>query len=327
MELSIIGYDPVGAWMKTPETLDELLAYCNPGGNTWINLDGLGDGGEVTRLASHFGVHPLTVEDILDTDQRPKAEEFDNYIFITVKAINPKVVDDSGYHVIEQISMILMEDMLITFQEIPGDAFDGIRKRILNNAGRIRKMSVDYLAYLILDAIADSYLSVLEQLGGAIEDFEERAVDVNDASFMKDLQNVKRRLLRLRRVIWPFRESVALLMRMDSKFLPDEMTPFLKDVNDSVVQSVETIETYRELIAGLMDIRLSMNSNSMNNVMKVLTIISTIFIPLTFVVGVYGMNFHFMPELDFKWAYPICWGVMIVIAVVMLFIFRRRKWL
>jgi magnesium transporter len=327
MELSIIGYDPVGAWMKKAASMEELLSYRNDAGITWINVDGLGDGAEVTRLAEAYGMHPLTVEDIMDTDQRPKAEEFDKYIYFNVKAINPLAQDADGFSVMEQISIILLEDTLFTFQELPGDSFDGIRERILNNGGRIRKMGAGYLTYLILDSIADTYLAHLDNVGAELEDYEDRALDVHDPTFLEDLQNQKRRLMRLRRVIGPFRESVLLLLHMDSVLLPDQMDPFIKDVYDAVIQAADTLETYRELIAGLLDVRLSMNSNGMNNVMKVLTIISTIFIPLTFIVGVYGMNFRYMPELEMHWAYPACWGVMILIAGAMLLFFKKRKWI
>jgi magnesium transporter len=210
---------------------------------------------------------------------------------------------------------------------MPGDSFDGIRKRILNNGGRIRKMGADYLAYVIMDAVVDDYFLVLDVLGGGIEEFEDRAVDERDESFIQDLQKLKQSLLRVRRVVWPLRESISLILHMKSPLIGDEMEPFFKDVHDAVIQTAEAVETYRELVAGVMEIRLSMVSNRMNSVMKVLTIISTIFIPLTFIVGVYGMNFKFMPELDMRYAYPITWGVMVLIVIGMLIAFKRRRWI
>jgi magnesium transporter len=327
MELSIIGYDPVGAWSKTAASAEELLSYRNPSGNTWINVDGLSNRVDIIKLAEAYGIHPLTVEDILDTGQRPKAEEFDNYIFVTFKAVNRRQNGKDGEAIFEQISLILMENTVITFQEIPGDSFDGIRKRILNNAGRIRKMGADYLAYAIMDAVVDDYFSVLDRLGAGTEEFEERAMDEKDDDFTRDLSSLKQSLLRTRRVIWPLRESLSLLLHLESALITSELEPFLKDVYDAVIQAAETVETYREHIAGVMEIRLSMMSNRMNGVMKVLTIISTIFIPLTFIVGVYGMNFRFMPELEMRYAYPITWGVMILIVAGMLIVFKRRHWL
>jgi magnesium transporter len=322
MDLSIIGYDPVGAWMKTADTVDELLRFRNPAGLTWINVNGPDNSKEVGRIAEFFRIHPLTVEDIMDTEQRPKIEEFDSYLFIVLKALN-----SGDPPVTEQISLILMEDTVITFQEIPGDSFDGIRKRILNDAGRIRRMGADFLAYALMDSVVDAYFLVLDGLGTGLEDFEERAVDENDISLIPDLQRVKQNLLRVRRVIWPLRESLSALLRLDSKLIHDELKPFLKDLYDNIIQAVETVENYRELMAGVTEVNLSSVSNRMNRVMKVLTIISTIFIPLTFIVGVYGMNFTHMPELSMPYAYPVTWAVMALIAAGMLFFFKRRHWI
>jgi magnesium transporter len=329
MILSIIGYDPIGAWFKKVNTVEELLSCCNPAGITWINIEGLDDSAPILQLADCYHIHPLTVEDILDTEQRPKAEEFEKYIFISVKALKRRLDTASrgGAHTIEQISIIIMEDTLITFQELPGDSFDGIRKRILNNAGRVRRNCTDYLAYMILDVVVDDYFLILDDLGSNIEEFEERALDERDDAFLPDLQSVKQNLLRMRRVVWPLRESLSGLIHMDTSLIHPEMAPFFKDVHDNLMQAAETVETYRELTAGVMEISLSTMSNSMNSVMKVLTIISTIFIPLTFIVGVYGMNFQFMPELGTQYGYPITWAVMIGIAIIMLIIFKRRHWL
>jgi magnesium transporter len=327
MKLSLIGYDPAGAWMKTAESAEELLNYRNPSGITWINVDGLEDQTVITKIAEQFGIHPLTVEDIQDTEQRPKAEEFDDYIFLTFKAVHKETPEEGGGYVFEQISLVLKENTVLTFQEIPGDSFDSIRRRILNNGGRIRRMGADYLAYVIMDAVVDNYFLVLDGLGGSIEDFEDRAVDERDENFIQDLQKLKQRLLRVRRVVWPLRESLSLILHMKSEIIGDNMDPFFKDIYDAVIQAAETVETYRELIAGVMEIRLSMVSNRMNSVMKVLTIISTIFIPLTFIVGVYGMNFKSMPELEMPYAYPVIWGIMILIVAGMLIVFKKRRWI
>jgi magnesium transporter len=280
------------------------------------------DTGKINRLAELFKIHPLTVEDILDTSQRPKTEEFDDYLFIAFKAVNPS----EGLE-FEHMSLIITHDTVLTFQEKPGDYFDGIRKRILNNAGRIRRMGPDYLAYAIIDAVVDEYFIVIDSLGSEIEDFEERAIDEKDGTFIQDIQNTKQKLLKARRVIWPLRESLSLLMHLESKRIGNELEPFLKDLYDHIIQAVETVETYRELLAGVMEVNLTAASNRLNKVMKVLTIISTIFIPLTFIVGVYGMNFEFMPELEQPLAYPIVWGIMVLIALGMLFLFKRRKWM
>jgi magnesium transporter len=320
--LSLIGYDPVGAWTKTAETASELVAWKNPAGITWINVECFDNQEQINYLAEHFKIHPLTVEDIVDTSQRPKTEEFDDYLFITFKAANPS----PGLE-FEHMSLIITGDTVITFQEKPGDYFDGIRRRILNNAGRIRRMGADYLAYAIIDAVVDEYFIIIDSLGSEIEDFEERAVGEKDDTFIRDIQDIKRKLLKVRRVVWPLRESLSLLMHLDSKLVENELEPFLKDIYDHIIQAAETIETYRELVAGVMEVNLTAASNQLNKVMKVLTIISTIFIPLTFIVGVYGMNFRFMPELDLAWAYPVIWALMIAIALGMIVFFKRRKWI
>jgi magnesium transporter len=328
MELSIIGYDPVGAWKKAAATAEELLQYRNPAGITWINAYGFDRPEEIHKFAEIFRIHPLTVEDILDTGQRPKTEEFDDYLFITLKAVNPGGGDGPEEDLFfEHISIVVTGDTVLTFHERPGDYFDGIRKRILNNAGRIRRMGADFLAYTIIDAVVDEYFVILDSLGSGMEEFEERAIDENDESFTRDIQKIKRNFLRIRRVVWPLRESISLLMRLDSSRISDALNPFLKDLLDHIVQAAETVETYRELIAGVMEVNLSSISNRMNKVMKVLTIISTIFIPLTFIVGVYGMNFAHMPELGLRHAYPVTWGVMVLIAIGMLIFFKRRRWM
>ncbi|MDR0784872.1 MAG: magnesium/cobalt transporter CorA [Treponema sp.] len=322
MQLSIIGYNSIEAWKRTAETVDELLNYRNPSGITWINVDGIGDADVINRLAEIYRIHPLTVEDIRDVEQRPKVEEFDDYIFITFKAINR-----ASENTFEQISVALMRDTLITFQEFAGDSFDPIRRRILDNAGRIRKMGVDYLAYTVMDSIVDDYFQALDDISMEIEIFEERALDVNDDAFMPDLQKLKQSLLQIRKIVLPLRESLNSLLHIESPLIKRSMRPFFKDIHDNVIQTAETIEGCRELLAGVMEINLATMSNRMNKVMKVLTIISTIFIPLTFIAGVYGMNFKFMPELEMKYAYFVVWAIMIAIAAGMVFFFKHRKWL
>lgn len=324
MALSIIGYDPIGAWIRSAGTVDELLEYRNQSGISWININGLKDSKAISRLAAVYGIHPLTIEDILNTEHRPKVEEFDNYLFITLKEISPQ---NEGPLTLDQISLILTGNTVITFQEIPGDSFDGIRRRILDNVGRIRRLGADYLAYVIMDAVVDEYFLVLDALGAEIEQFEDRALNEEEPAFMADIQRIKQRLHRIRRIIWPLRENIAALSRSESPFISGDLAPFIKDLHDNVIQAVETVESYRELIAGIVEVNLSTISNRMNKIMKVLTIISTLFIPLTFIVGVYGMNFSYMPELDYPYAYPIIWGIMALIVIGMLGFFKRRHWI
>ncbi|MDR1466704.1 MAG: magnesium/cobalt transporter CorA [Treponema sp.] len=321
MQLSIISYNHSEAWKKTAETVDELLSHKKLSGITWINVDGMENADTITRLAEIYHIHPLTVEDIRDVEQRPKIEEFEDYIFITFKAVNR-----SSPNNFEQISIVLMRDTLITFQEFPGDSFDPIRRRILDNAGRIRKMGVDYLAYAVMDAMVDAYFQLLDDASMDIEVFEERALNVNDDAFMPDLQRLKQSLIQIRKVVLPLRESLSILLHIESPLIKRNTRPFFKDIHDNVIQTAETIEGCRELLAGVTEINLATMSNRMNKVMNVLTIISTIFIPLTFIAGVYGMNFKFMPELEAKYAYFIVWGIMLLIAAGMVVFFKRRKW-
>ena len=324
MALSIIGFDPVGAWVETADTVDGLLRYRNESGITWINVNGLKDNAAISRLAAEYGIHPLTIEDILNTERRPKVEEFDDYLFVTLKEISHP---DENPFVFDQISLVLTATTLITFQETAGDSFAGIRRRILNNVGRIRRLGVDYLAYSLMDSVVDRYFLGLDSLGADIEDFEERAVDDKDAAFIADVQATKQRLHHIRRAVWPLRESLSVLLRTESTFIQEELSPFLKDLQDNVIQAAETVESYREAISGIMEVHLSAASNHLNKVMKVLTIISTIFIPLTFIFGVYGMNFVNMPEIPTRYGYFVVWGLMILIAVGMILFFKKRGWL
>jgi magnesium transporter len=323
MTLSLIGYDPVGVWTKTLTYAAELSTWRNSAGITWIDVEGLDQQEEINRITEMFGIHPLTLEDIFDsTHQRPKVEEFDNYLFIVIKSVN--LLDDFNF---KHISLVITKDIVLTFHDQTINHFDGIKKRIINNAGRVRHMGADYLAYALIDAVVDGHLIGIDSLSSEIENFEDRALAENDDSFIYDIQEVKQKLLKMRRAVWPLRECLSLLMRLESNFISNDLDPFLKDLYDHVIQATETINTNREFIAGIMEINMTMASNRLNKVIKVLTIISTIFIPLTFIVGVYGMNFQFMPELDYAPAYFIVWGLMLCIALGMLLFFKRRKWI
>ncbi len=322
--LSIIAYDHAGSFEKEASTIEELLSYRAPSGINWINVVGLEDKNAINSLAELYGIHPLTVEDILDTEHRPKVEEFDDYLYFNLKAITGKAETVAEY---EQISIIFTCDTVITFQERPGDSFDIIRRRIMSNTGRIRRMGTDYLAYALMDSIVDGYFLVLDMLEDKIEEFELRATDTGNTQFIGDIQEVKQVIMRIRRTVWPLRESISVVQRFESSLISDELSPFLKDLQDNIVQAAETVDNYRELLAGIIEVNLSSISNGMNSIMKVLTIISTIFIPLTFIAGVYGMNFSHMPELDHPWGYPLVWGVMIAIAVAMIIFFKKKKWL
>jgi magnesium transporter len=323
MILSLIGYDAAGVWTRSLTGAEELAAWEKPAGVTWIHAENLDNPEEVNRLAEIFSIHPLTVEDILDhTHQRPKVEEFDDYLFVAFKAVN--FAEDIS---LEHIGMVITSNVVLTFQNKGGNKFETIRKRIINNTGRHRHMGADYLAYTIIDTVVDEYFICIDSFGTEIEVFEDRALAEKDDAFIHDIQDVKRKLIKMRRAVWPLRESLFMLMRLESKLFNNDLDPFLKDLYDHVIQAAETVDTYRELIAGIIEINMTVVSNRLNQVMKVLTIISTIFIPLTFIAGVYGMNFHFMPELEQKPAYFIVLGIMIAVAVGMILFFKRRKWI
>lgn len=324
INFSIVGYDPVSYWNRESVSIAELAEYRNPAGITWINVTGLSNDTALKQLAEMMHIHQLTLEDIIDTEQRPKAEEFDDYLFCSMKMIH---WNDDGPE-FEQISFVAKNDnTLISFQEKPNILYQSIFRKIINNNSRVRKMGVDFLAYEIMDIIVDSYFEVLDRMGNIIEEFELRAMDESDQNFMTDLQKTKQSLMQIRRAIWPLRENIAYIIRMEDSFIGDELNPFFKDIQDNVVQIIETVETNRELLEGILDVNLSALSNRMNRVMKVLTIVSTIFIPLTFIAGVYGMNFRYMPELEQTYAYPICIAVMLLISLGMILIFKKKKWL
>ncbi|MEJ2637806.1 MAG: magnesium/cobalt transporter CorA, partial [Calditrichia bacterium] len=291
---------------------------------TWLNIDGLHEVSILEQIGTHYEIHPLIMEDILNTDQRPKVEIFDNYIFIVAKMVSYN--GGEGELEIEQISFLVGKNYVITFQEREGDIFDSVRERIQSGKGRIRRSGPDYLTYALLDVITDHYFLVLEKMGDIVEGLEERVLLNPGPGVVSEIQGMKRSLIYLRKSVWPLREVLGGLIREESQLIQDATDPYLRDVYDHTVQVMDTVETYRDMTSGILDVYLSNVSYRMNEIMKVLTIIATIFIPLTFIVGVYGMNFHWMPELGWHWGYPAVWGVMFIIAVAMLYYFRKRKW-
>jgi magnesium transporter len=279
----------------------------------------------VEKIGTHFGIHPLIMEDILHTGQRPKGEDLGDYLFIVLKMIYH---DEEKDEVIgEQLSLILGPNYVISFQEREGDVFNPIRERIRNAKGRIRKAGADYLAYVLVDAIVDHYFAILEELGGTIESLEEELVTNPRPETLQTIHTLKRELIFLRKSVWPLREVISGLEREESPLITEPTGIYLRDVYDHTIQVIDTIETYRDMVSGMLDIYLSSLSNRMNEVMKVLTMIATIFIPLTFIAGIYGMNFKFMPELEWHWGYPMALVVMLLIVGSMFIYFRRKKWL
>jgi len=281
--------------------------------------------GIIEKIGKHFSIHPLILEDILHTGQRPKMEDFEDYIFLVVKMFYYDEKDDEIK--MEQVSLLLGSNFVISFQEREGDIFDPIRERIRNHKGRIRMMKADYLGYALLDTIVDNYFIILEKVGENIENMEEELVTRPTPETLQTIHNLKRELIVLRKSIWPLREVVNSLERGESPLINEATGVYLRDVYDHTIQVIDTIETFRDMVSGMLDIYLSSISNKMNEVMKVLTIIATIFIPLTFVAGIYGMNFEFMPELKWHWGYFAALLVMVAVAVIMVFYFRRKRWL
>ena len=293
---------------------------------SWINIDGLHDIRLIEQLGAHFGFHPLFLEDIVNTASRSKIEDFGSYVFIVLKMLYQDRDDDRKI-VSEHVSLIFSERYVISFQEREGDVFDSIRQRIMSAAGRLRRQGADYLAYRLMDAIVDNYFTLVEFLGEQVDDIEETLLNRPEKETINVIHRLKNENLFLRKSIFPLRDILSYLDRGVSNLVKPETGVYYRDVYDHTIQIMDTLETLRDVLSGMMDIYLSSMSNRMNEVMKVLTVFASLFIPLTFLVGVYGMNFDYMPELHWRWSYPVLWMVMIGMGVSLLVFFRKKKWL
>lgn len=325
VRLSVIAYDATHLEEHQTASLDEILAHCDGPRTTWLNMDGIHDTDIIARIGAHFSIHPLTQEDILHTAQRPKMESFEHYLYIVLPML--RYVPDNRQVMSEQVSLVLTPRVLISFQESPGDVFAPVRERLHKNRGRIRAAGSDYLAYALVDAIVDHYFLILEQIGMEIDLLEEQIIDDPKPEILHRTHELKREVIALRKQIWPLREVVAALSRQDSVLIDRSTTIFFRDVHDHTIQVIDTIESYRDLLASLLDLYLSTISNRMSEVMKMLTIIATIFIPLTFIAGVYGMNFAYMPELEWRWGYAYAWGIMVAVVTALLVYFKKKNWI
>lgn len=323
--LSLIDYNDTVITEKIDIPLDEVIALCDGPNATWLNIDGLHDTDLIGRLGHHFDIHPLTLEDILNTGQRPKWEDFGHYIYVVLRMLRLDV--QSNRILSEQVSLIVTPKALISFQESQGDVFAPIRARLHKGRTRIRTSSSDYLAYALMDAVVDHYFVILDRIGEEIDELELKILDQPHPDLLKNLYALKGEVAALRKYIWPSREVIMGISKDDSSLISDATKLFLRDVYDHTIQVIDTIESYRELLSGLMDLYLTTVSNKMNEVMKVLTIMASLFIPLTFIAGIYGMNFEYMPELKWPWGYGAVWLAMILLALVMLIFFKRKKWL
>ena len=323
--IAIMDYDETNLEEKEAKTIEESYPFKDKPTVTWINIDGLHEVKIIEKLGSHFGLHPLLLEDILNTDQRPKMEDYGDYIFVVLKMLYPGENKDEIEA--EQVSLILGSNFIISLQESEGDVFNPIRDRIRKSKGRIRKTGSDYLAYALLDAIVDNYFLILENVGEKIEDTEQQLATNPSSETLQYIRELKNEMIFLRKSIWPLRELISGLERGESSLIHESTGAYLRDVYDHTIQIIDTVESYRDMISGMVDIYLSSISNKMNEVMKVLTIFASIFIPLTFVAGLYGMNFEFMPELKWHWGYFALLAVMALIGISLVFYFKRKRWL
>jgi len=323
--ITIMDYNEKSYEFKDVEKVEEIFPYKDNPNVTWINIYGLHDTTILEKIGDHFGIHQLVLEDVANTTHRPKIEIYDDFLFIVLKMIWYNENDQELQA--EQISLIFGKNFVLCFQERKGDIFNSIRERIKIPNARLRKYGADFLTYRIMDIIVDNYFLVLEKLGDEIEILDEEVLNYPERDTIQKIYELKRNLIFLRKSIWPLREVVSNITREESTLFKKATSPFLRDLYDHVIQAIDTIETYRDLVSGLLDMYMTNISNKMNEVMKVLTIIATIFIPLTFLAGIYGMNFDYMPELHWPYSYPILLLGMIAVFSGMIIFFKRKKWL
>jgi magnesium transporter len=324
-KIILIDYNSKHAIRRVDVIPNALIPYLGTNTVSWMDVQGLGSEKVLKRIGEILKLHPLLLEDVVNVPQRAKVEDYTQQLLIIAHMVRPTPSSD-GFET-EQISFVLGKNYLLTFQEEElEDCFDPVRDRIRTHQGRVRESGADYLAYLLLDVLIDGYFPVLEDYGERIEELEDKILQAPTRDTLEEIYSVRRELLALRRLIWPLRDVMNILIRSSNKLMSTDVQIYLRDCYDHVIQLLDITETYRELASSLMEIYLSSMSNKMNEVMKFLTVISTIFIPLTFVVGVYGMNFKFMPELDWRWGYFLCWLVMLAIAGGLILFFWKRGW-
>jgi magnesium transporter len=323
VKVTVIDYNEKNFEEIEVKNVEDCFPFKDKPSVTWINIDGVSKTEIIEKIGNNYGLHPLVSEDILNTGQRPKLEDYENYIYVVLKMLyQPK-----NEIISEQVSIILGKNYVLSFQETSGDVFQNIRDRIRNGKGRIRKMGADYLAYSLIDSIVDNYYIVLETLGDKLEEIEDNVVNNPIPDTLKTIHSMKRELIFLKKSIWPLREVINNLHRAESTLIEKSTTIFIRDLSDHTIQVVDTIESFREMNSGMLDIYMSSVSNKMNEVMKVLTIFAAIFIPLTFIAGIYGMNFQYMPELGWQWGYFTVIGFMAFVGIVLLFYFKMKKWM
>lgn len=323
--ISIIDYDATNYSEQICESPNECIPFKTTKSVSWINIDGLHNTNIIEEIGKNFQLHPLLLEDILNTGHRPKVEEFDNYTFITLKMLG---LSEKGNSIIsEQVSIILGDTWVISFQEQQGDIFDALRLRIKENKGMIRQQGTDYLVYRLIDTVVDNYYFITEYISETIEELQEMVLKSSERSSLLEIQKLKREIIGLRKSVLPLREAVSELHKDETNLIKTATIRYLRDVYEHIIHVIDSLDSQRDMLASIMDLYLTGVSNKMNQVMQLLTIIATIFIPLTFIAGIYGMNFDNMPELHWKYGYFGIWAIMIVVIVLMIIFFKRKKWL
>ncbi|MFH2202314.1 MAG: magnesium/cobalt transporter CorA [Elusimicrobiota bacterium] len=321
----LIDYDAERIEERDVKDVAELKDRAGKGGVAWIDVDGVHDAGLIGKIGEAFGLHPLLLEDVLSAGQRPKLEEFEEHLFVVLKSLT---LDEKTLLVSsENVGVVFSKNFLISFQERPGDVFGGVRERLRKAKGRIRKAGADYLAYALIDAVVDSYFSIAAALGERIEGLEEEALAASSQQTLLEIMRLRREILHLRKAVWPLREAIGRLQKGEHEMVADETHPYIKDLYDHTIQIVEAVDSYREMLSGLTELYLSGISSRMNEIMKTLTVFAAIFIPLTFLAGIYGMNFEFMPELKLRWGYPMFWAAVLLVGGGLAAYFKRKGWL
>lgn len=323
--VTVMSYNATSLEERTIPSLDELQKYKSADAVSWINIDGTEDSESLKKIGEIFNLHPLLLEDVSTAEQRPKLDEFEEQLFTILNMLSYN--SEKNCITVEQIGIVLGRNYVLSFQEAGGDVFDPNRNRIRNNKGKHRKYSADYLFYTLIDTIVDNYFIILEKIGERLEDIEDNLISEPTNDILNDLYKIKRELILLRKSIWPLREVLMKFEREEYELITDSTQTYFKDVYDHTVQIIDTLESFRDLSGGMLDLYMSSISNKMNAVMKVLTVISTIFIPLSFLAGIYGMNFDYIPELKWKYGYFGFLASCLAILIAMLFYFRKKKWL
>ncbi|WP_010520855.1 magnesium/cobalt transporter CorA [Aquimarina agarivorans] len=325
LSIEIFDYNKESVEENEITDLKEVSQSLGKNGVTWINVNGLNNISVIENMGKYCNLHPLVIEDIVHTEQRPKVEEFDDYIFVVLKML---YINKDNLFKAEHLSLVVGNNWVVTFQEADGDVFEPIRNRIRNNKGRIRSMESDYLFYALMDAVIDNYFILVEAMGENIEALEDKLFQrASEIDYTSDIQSLKREILRMRKVVFPTRELVSKLEKGAHAVITKKTQFYFRDLYDHIIQVTENVDIYREMTSELMHMYMSTLSNKMNEVMKVLTIISTIFIPLTFLAGIYGMNFPNIPELKLKYGYLFFWIIIVITFVTLIYYFKKKKWL